>query len=231
MFNKLACINANVSIDLSKISNGSVKKSYKNKIKSKLFRFNSLKNKSNNLVSSTFVSQSKSPIIKYKDEFSDYSDDSDSDISFTSLNDDLNSSLSSVSSLEFEPFECPNERKLVQQSSIKKTIVRKPILHSSRSSFAQVASSQQVFEPRITSSRKSLLQPNNFKPECSVCYESKISTQNGSGYFSFSEEQNICSSTHISVDFMKQNSTKNLSESVFTNSSVYSNSQFSDFSS
>ncbi|CAF0886196.1 unnamed protein product [Brachionus calyciflorus] len=225
---KLNCMNPNVSLELSKISNGYIKKSYKNKIKSKLFRFNTFKSKSCNLVSSTFNSQNLLSSKYPEDDFSDDSTDSESDLSFSSItNDDLNSSVSSVSSLEYEPFEIQTEKKKILS---KKSIIRRPMYSSSRSSI--LPNKIGSFEPRITSSRKSLFQQNTYKPECSVCQETKqvesSKLTNGSGYFSFGEEQ-ICSSTHLSIDINNQKHNSQNSETIFTNSSIFSNSNLSDF--
>lgn len=216
MLNKLNCMQPNVSLDLSKI-NPTVKKSYKQKFKRRLFRLN--KSKTSNLVSSTFVSNNQS-IPKYSDQFSDYSDDdSESDISFNSLIDeDLNSSVSSVSSFEYEPF----EEQPKQSQSLKKSFVRKPLLSSSRTSLVKKSPKMLTFHPHITSSRKSLFNQAK-KPVCSQCNNDSV--PGASGYFSFAEEQ-ICSSTHVSIDFKA----KNKSESIFTNSSIFSLSKSnSDF--
>ncbi|RMZ94502.1 hypothetical protein BpHYR1_013176 [Brachionus plicatilis] len=206
MLNKLSCINANVSLDLSKISRASTKKSYKQKFKRKLFRMN--KSKSSHLISSTLASQS---LPKYTDDFSDYSDDSDSDVSLNSLLDeDLNSSVSSVSSLECEPFEY-HQKKVCKSS--KTSFVRGPLLSSSRTSLVKKSSKLCSFDPRFTSSRKNLFHQ---KANCSKCHVTTL-PNTISGYFSFIEEQ-ICSSTHVSIDFKEANN----SESVFTNSSIFS---------
>lgn len=206
MLNKLNCIQANVSMELSKISGTTVKKSYKKKLKSKLFSLN--KNKCSNLISSTLTSQFNNySIPKYMDEFSDYSDDTESDISTCSVMDeDLNSSVSSVSSLEHEPFE------LCETRNFKKSFVRKPLLSSSRTSLIKTNPKISSFHPKITSSRKSLMEN---KINCLQCKNDSL--PGVSGYFSFMEDQ-ICSSTHVSIDFKA----KDKSESIFTNSSIFS---------
>lgn len=212
MLNKLNCIQGNVSMDLSTISRITDKKSYKKKLKNKIFKIN--KYKSSNLISSTFTSQVNNySVPKYmKDEFSDYSDDTDSDIStYSILEEDLNSSVSSVSSLEHEPFEVCE-----RPSFKKKSFVRKPLLSSSRTSLFKTNHNKvSSFHPKITSSRKSL-----FEPKCSQCKNDSV--PGASGYFSFMEDQ-ICSSTHVSNDFKATNK----SESIFSNSSIFSLSKSS----
>lgn len=240
------------SFDKTTETNTSIKKAYKKSIKRKFFNFNKkqeklefsinsvdLLQKRSSLFSSTFASDNSKlsmPSIQrgkssfesqsklaFSDNFSDMSEDSESDISLDSLcDDDLNSSLSSVSSLEFEPFESISERQTAIRKRVKKSVVKPPLISSSRSSIQQ--SSQIVkklnFEPYTTSSRKclratpSLVQVNS---DCSVCSGDQCSncinnftklSSGKSGYFSY-DDQNICSSTVISIkqnQFQNQNS-------------------------
>lgn len=239
-------------------------KSYRKKLKTRFFNFNkkqklNLPSPTGQVISSTMLNENKSKISywsvqrrgkeTYSHNFDDFSDsmseESDSDISFLSLsNEDLNSSMSSVSSLEFEPFESLNERQSIQNSYRKKSIVRTPLISSSRTSL-QVSSQKKSlsFEPGTTSSRKSLaLNPyhkenstlcsicstDSTNRNCSNCLENSddSSSMARSGYFSF-DEQNICSSTHIS----KTNQTNNTSsECLFKNSILSITSQSTKFS-
>ena len=150
----------------------------------------------------------------YNDDEED--DDDDSDMSFESLsfynNDDLNSSLSSVSSLEFEPFEViPLAQKKninVRVSSLSppttiKSVKFVPMSSSSRSNLLHVIDTStkttRKFQPFTTSSRRSLLIPieeqtSPNKINCSICRRNGeiLDPQQ-------TNDNNVCSSTLISL--------------------------------
>jgi hypothetical protein len=174
----------------------------------------------------------------------DYDDDEDSDVSInfnnTLRNDDLNSSLSSVSSLEFEPFETTNQTNSMQRQKKYTKVMRPkfdPLVSSSRSTLMTnsklserrfIESSRKLsFEPFTTSSRRSLLLNAstarneeirlNHCPICDIDYDLKreecLQCQHNYSISSsrFFMEENICSSTVISVN--KRNSTFNAIQS------------------
>ena len=217
----------------------------------------SIKTKSNsNVLSSTMItnnSMQSSRLKQFEKEFyTEYSDssdeeydndDSDASINFginnTLRNDDLNSSLSSVSSLEFEPFETSNQSQ--RQKSYSKKVMRPkfdPLISSSRSALItnnsksiqasrrSVESTKKLnFEPFTMSSRKSLLLNNsngndeislNHCPICDIDYDLKRECLTCQHNYSISSsrffvEENICSSTVISIN--KRNSTFNKNQS------------------
>lgn len=147
--------------------------------------------------------------------------DDESDMSFDPQSffrdtDNLNSSLSSVSSLEFEPFETVDER---TKSYANTMITRKfePISSSSRSNLLKSPPTQSKlsnFRPFTTSSRRSLLSPVYESKTgleaipCSLCCavdavnEETIYLQQEEkcrNNFIFEQSENICSSTLISI--------------------------------
>lgn len=146
-----------------------------------------------------------------------FDDDSTND-SFELSIDDLDSSLSSVSSLEFEPFES-NEKSLDRKRKYSKSVLKprfEPIISSSRSNLMNTVrcdkKSKILFQPYTTSSRKSLLIKNDSSKsiQCSVCLNDQGITQNHVilndtrlNQESF-DGDNILSSTVMSVNTVQQ---------------------------
>ena len=135
-------------------------------------------------------------------------DDDDSDASFSSfyrtINDDLNSSMSSVSSLEFEPFETVSlTRKksvTVRVEPLKCLATPKflPISSSSRSNLRANNTSKKFNHPFVTSSRCSLLVNESQRLSIitaeKTLHESSCSLCCSQEKFGIKQE-NVCSST------------------------------------
>ena len=178
------------------------------------------------ILCSTLAMVAKPELVLYSSD----SDDSDIDISLNQSDYDMNSSLSSVSSLEFESFECPSANPLrpqLQQSQMnqttKKSIVKPPLISSSRSNITNFISCNKNnnnvshnesnhinFNSCATSSRLSLLSSNNSSSSrglvessflnlvksvecCSVC-------NNNNNKNNIASNHQICSSTMINTN-------------------------------
>jgi hypothetical protein len=196
----------------------------------------------------------------FRHEYSDSSDDdeSDLDISMDQNDYDLNSSLSSVSSLEFEPFEssssqtCTTNSRRVsinRQTNVKKSIVKPPLISSSRSNitastFVSSSSANDTensrlinFESCTTSSRLSLLSSQSQRANVTssfVSYANPVRKQENDCSMCNNHQINqICSSTMINntmncnnsnIDFILSTSRVSVVESISNNSSRNSSS-------
>jgi hypothetical protein len=160
--------------------------------------------------------------------------DNEKTINYLTLrNEDLNSSISSVSSLEYEPFELsvasiqPNRAKKYSKSRFD------PLISSSRSNVLSTTNSNKrklsCFEPFSTSSRRSLFIQDNGslnQKNCTHCcddqdnedklyYNSTKSTSSlTSANWNFLFDQNICSSTLCSINMKKLLNDKNNSTTI-----------------
>lgn len=156
--------------------------------------------------------------------------DNEKTINYLTLrNDDLNSSISSVSSLESEPFELSIAS--IQSNRVKKYSKSRfdPLSSSSRSNVLTATNSTKrklsCFEPFSTSSRRSLFIQDNNEQNCTHCcdnnednqdklYSTKSTTSLTSANWNFLFDQNICSSTLCSINMKKLLNDKNNSTTI-----------------
>lgn len=161
--------------------------------------------------------------------------------------DDLNSSLSSVSSLEFEPFELSstaynNTVSLIAavNKTTRKSIVKPPLISSSRSNLARESSHRDLdFESCATSSRMNLLTSSTIsayatslvkrEDECSMCCQSTMPAHVicSSTLINNASNTNYCGNLDFGCD---QVSASRISVPSFNRSTSSSNS-FSAYSS
>jgi hypothetical protein len=192
----------------------------------------------------------------YADSSDDSDDDeSDLDISMDQNDYDLNSSLSSVSSLEFEPFESSSSSSRMvsvntQHSNLKKSIVKPPLISSSRSNitastYVSSSSSNESdhsrlinFESCTTSSRLSLLSSESTSQRANatasfVSYANLVRKQeNDCSMCNNHQIDHICSSTMINntlncnntnIDFILSTSRVSMACSITNNNINYNN--------